>query len=170
VNSGNVISPERTLVSVSKLCSIYRLQEGNMSGQYLCNRTVPTTGQPTQVAHFCQRYEVWELEETVTMRAAEMKSVGGADSQHRWQQVNKWLSTPTYHQVSTWQRTPNTNVNNGCATEHAHKNRNGVTAFTVTCTILGAHQLLGKIQKEMLFRKFGSTGRKVLSLKKKVYV
>jgi hypothetical protein len=37
-------------------------------------------------------------------------------------------------------------------------------AFPVTCTILGSHQLLGKIQKEMLFRKFGSTGRKVLAL------
>ena len=35
-----------------------------------------------------------------------MKSVGGAYSQHRWQQVNKLLSTPTYHQVSTWLRTP----------------------------------------------------------------
>jgi hypothetical protein len=41
---------------------------------------------------------------------------------------------------------------------------NGSTAFPVTCTILGPRQLLGKIQKETLFRKFGSTGRKVLSL------
>jgi len=47
-------------------------------------------------------------EETICMRAAEMKSVGGADSQHRWQQVNKWLSTLTYNQVNTWLRTSNT--------------------------------------------------------------
>jgi hypothetical protein len=60
-----------------------------------------------------------------------MKSVGGADSQHRWQQVNKWLSTPTNHKVNTWLRTPHTERQQRL---HNRRNRNGVTAFPVTCT------------------------------------
>jgi hypothetical protein len=158
MSRGTVISPERTMISASKLCFIYRQQEGNMSGQYLYNCTVPTTWQPTQMTNFCQRNEVWERKKLCIWGLQKWNPLAVLIANTA---DNRWTSGCLHPPTTKWTRgcvRLTQNVNNGCATEHAHRNRNGETAFPVTCTILGPHQLLGKIQKEMLFRRFGSTG------------
>jgi hypothetical protein len=103
-------------------------------------------------------------EETVCMRAAEIKPVSGPVSQHRWQQVSTWLRTCNTRWTRGCVHPPNTKRQQWFRNRtRARRNGSGVIGFPITCNHLSPHQLLDKIQTEMLFRKLGCTGRKIIS-------